>query len=287
MDEMGQMEVREIILEETEPHFQYIWDRFDELKRKVCLQVIGSEPISLRDRSVLRELTQQGYVVMKSDVPTLFSSLFAEQVEIMETTGEVVHTSGDYVPEAIVVIDICGSTNIAHRYGAHLLRSIYRQLEGIAFEAAGRFHNRYRRSTGDGLLLTFNTVEDAVYCSIEIKDRIEEYNSTVDVTHRIPVRYVIHFGETLTDEKGQRHGDVINMTFKVESFVSDILVFSTEHELPGYDYIIVTEHVYQGLTSEQGIHCRELGAFELPGLTGLHRLYELQVKGKMAKGQKG
>ncbi|MFQ6040270.1 MAG: hypothetical protein ACE5PV_05390 [Candidatus Poribacteria bacterium] len=277
MDEMGQMEVREIILEEAEPHFQYIWDRFDEPKRKICLQIVRGESISPRDRTALREMTQQGYVMMKPDSPALFSSLFAEQVEIMDAEGEVVHTSEDYAPEAIVVIDICGSTKIAHRYGAHLLRSFYGQLEGMAFEVAGRFHDRYRRSSGDGLLLTFNTVEDAVYCSIEIQRRIREYNRAVDATHRIPVRVIIHFGETLTDEKGRRHGDVVNMAFKVESFVSDVLVRSDEHELPSYDYIIVTEHVCQQLYSEQGIRCRELGAFELTGLTGLHRLYELQV----------
>jgi class 3 adenylate cyclase len=214
---------------------------------------------------------------MKSDSQTLFSSLFAERVEMMESESEAVYTKGDYVPEAIVVIDICGSTKIANQYGAHLLRSLYGQLEGIAFEAASRFHDRYRRSSGDGLLLTFNTVEDAVYCSIEIQRRIREYNSSVDLTHRIPLRFVIHFGETLTDEDGRRYGDAVNMTFKVESFVSDVIVGSGEHGLPSYDYVIVTEHVYRELASEQGIRFRELGAFELPGLTGLHRIYELQV----------
>jgi class 3 adenylate cyclase len=222
-------------------------------------------------------MTQQGCVIMKSDGPALFSSLFAERVEAMETERETIHTMGDYVPEAIVVIDICGSTKIAHRYGAHLLQSIYKPLEGMAFEVASRFRDRYRRSTGDGLLLTFNTIEDAVFCSIEIQRRIREYNSAADVIHRIPVRFVIHFGETLTDEKGHRYGDAVNMTFKVESLVSDILAGSTEHGLPSYDYIIVTEHVYRELVSKEGIHCRGLGAFELPGLTGLHRIYELQV----------
>ena len=277
MDEMGQMEVREVILEEAEPHFQYIWDRFDEPKRKVCLQIVGGEPISLRDRVALRELTQQGYVMVKSDGQALFSSLFAEQVEMMETEGKVGHTDGDYVPEAIVVIDICGSTKIAHQYGAHLLQSIYRQLEGIVFEVAGRFHDRYRSDTGDGLLLTFNTVEDAVYASIEVQRRIREYNRAVNVTHRIPVRFIIHFGETLTDETGHRYGDAINMAFKVEAFVSDVLVGSGEHGLTNYDYVIITEHVCRELPSEQDICCRELGVFELPSLTGLHRLYELQI----------
>jgi serine phosphatase RsbU (regulator of sigma subunit) len=282
MDEMGQMGVQEIILEEAESHFQYIWDRLDEPKRRVCHKIARGEPIPPSDRTELRELTQQGCVIMKSDGPALFSSLFAEQVEVMETEREMAHIRGDYVPEAIVLIDICGSTKIAHRYGAHLLQSIYRNLEGMANEVASRFHDRYRVSTGDGLLLTFNKVEDAIYFCIEIQRRIREHNSAVDVIHRIPVRFVIHFGETLTDETGHRCGDTINMTFKVESIVSDVLVDSGEYGLPSYDYIIVTEHVARELASNQRIPCRELGAFELPGLTGLHRLYELQAHQQQA-----
>ena len=67
------------------------------------------------------------------------------------------------------------------------------------------------------------------------------------------------------------------MTFKVEAFVSEVLVGSDKGRLPSYDYIVVTEHVYQEIASKEDIQCRGLGAFELPGLTGLHRLYQLQA----------
>lgn len=284
LQDVALAEIHELFLEEAKDHFQYIWERFDESERRLCLQLARNEPLSAPDMAMLRGLVQQGYVIMNADRPELFSFLFAEQLEMMESKREreaehvrESHGREDYVAEAILMIDISGSTGIAHRYGAHLLRSIYSQLEGIGFEVAAQFHPRYRRSRGDGLLLTFNTVKDAVDCSLEIQRRIREYNRVVDTTHRIPVRFIIHFGENITDEKGERYGDAVNMTFKVEAFVSEALVGPDKGGLPGYDYIIVTEHVYREMASKEGIQCRELGAFELPGLTGLHRLYELQL----------
>jgi class 3 adenylate cyclase/AAA+ ATPase superfamily predicted ATPase len=284
LQDVALAEIHELFLEEAKDHFQYIWDIFDESERRVCLRIVRREEIAPPDMVVLRGLSQQGYVIVKSDGPVLFSSLFTQQVEMMETRREAEHAKEsheshikqDYIPEAMVIVDIVGSTGLSHRYGAHLLRSLYSQLEAIGFEVAERFHARYRRSRGDGLLLTFNTVADAVNCSLEIQKRIRGYNNTVEARNQIPVRFVINFGETIADEKGERYGDAVNMTFKVEAFVSEALVGPDKGGLPSYDYIVVTEHVYREMASKEGVQCRELGAFELPGLTGLHRLYELK-----------
>ena len=45
------------------------------------------------------------------------------------------------------------------------------------------------------------------------------------------------------------------------------------------NYLLATEEVAQELVSAQGIKCYELGAFELDGLTGLHRIYHLKAAG--------
>jgi class 3 adenylate cyclase len=271
LDQIGRDGVIETFLEEAEPHFRYIWDRLDDAQRQVCLRVARGEPISPRDLGVLRRLRQQGYVIMESGETKLFSSVFAEQVEILgeaepEGEGEVV----DYAPEAIVVIDICGSTEICDRYGAHLLRSLYKQLEGIAFEAARQFNDRYRRSTGDGVLLTFSSVRDAINASLEIQRRVQAYNTVTDKTHRIPIRFSVHFGETLTDERGNRFGDAVNMAFRVASLRG-------EEDFPTEDYILITERVYHELESLPlpSTRCIELGVFEIRGFTGLHRIYRL------------
>ncbi len=271
MDQAGRGEVIEMFLEEAEPHFRYIWDRLDGAQRRVCLQVARNEPISPRDSSVLRWLRQQGYVIAEPSGVKLFSPLFAEQVEILgEAESEGEGEAVGYAPEAIVVIDICGSTEICDRYGAHLLRSLYGHLEGITFDVASQFNDRYRRSTGDGLLLTFSSVREAVNAALEIQRRVRAYNAAADRTHRIPIRFSIHFGETLTDEMGHRFGNAVNMAFRVASLREG-------EDFPREDYILITERVYHELESLPlpDIQCVELGVFEIRGFTGLHRIYRL------------
>ena len=233
---------------------------------------VEEKSVDIRERGILRNLVRQGYVIETPAGAKLFSSLFARW--IVESAPEPEITKGEYALEAIVVIDICGSTRIANHYGAHHLRSMYQELEGITLEVAGRFRDRYRRTTGDGLLLTFHTVADAVNASLEIQRRVQEHNIAADSPHRIPIRFSIHFGETLTDEEGRRYGDAVNMAFKVESLGVEALD-SRGSPLPSEDYLLVTEQVAGELASIPGVRCHELGALELDGLAGLHRIYQL------------
>jgi len=279
LDDMGREEVCENILEEAEPHFQYIREKMEENEQRVCNLIMDGKPMDRRDRGTLRNLIQQGYVTEsqegKSKGYRIFSSLFAEWVA--DAPLETASVRGKYEPEAIVVIDICGSIHIANRDGAHRLRTLYEQLEGIVLETSSRFNQRYSRATGDGLLLTFRTVMDAVNGSLEIQRRVHEYNTAVDEGHRIPIRFSIHFGETLTDEEGRRYGDAVNMAFRVESLETEALSDATDAPFPGQNYLLVTEQVARELASAQGVECNELGTFELNGFTGLHRIYQLKM----------
>ena len=62
------------------------------------------------------------------------------------------------------------------------------------------------------------------------------------------------------------------MALKTEA-LSDV----TDRQFPRQDYLLVTEQVARELASAQGVKCYELGAFELDGLTGLHRVYHLKT----------
>ena len=275
LDDYGREEVEMGIMEEAEPHFTYIWERMDEAGQRVCSSIAEDKPVDVRERGTLRSLIQQGYVVESEDHKEhrLFSSLFARW--ILESVPEPEAAHGEYAAEAIVVIDICGSTPIANRYGANRLRALYEALEKIVVEVAERFRDRYRRTTGDGVLLTFNTAEDAVNASLEIQQRVREHNASADELNHIPIRFSIHFGETLTDGAGRRYGDAVNMAFRVESLSVEELSRASGLVIPNEDYILVTEQVANILASAAAVSCQELGTFELKGFTGLHRVYQL------------
>ncbi len=111
----------------------------------------------------------------------------------------------------------------------------------------------------------------------EIQRRVQEHNSAVDKAHRIPIRFSIHFGETLADDDGRRYGDAVNMTFRVEKLETETLSNATDGPFPVQNYLLVTEQVARELASTQGVKCNELGTFELNGFTGLHRIYQLRM----------
>ena len=271
LDSFGREEVCETIMDEARPHFTYIWERMSDTEHQVFQKISEGKEIDARQRGILRELIKQGYVIENTKGLRLFSSLFGQCIE--EFSEDTAEKKGEYTPEAIVVIDICGSTKIADKYGAHRLEALYAELEGIAFEVASRYRDRHRRSTGDGLLMTFNTVMDAVNASLEVQRRVSEHNQAAEESHCIPIRFSIHFGETLVDKEERRHGPAVNMAFRVESLSVDKLSEISGHQVPNEDYILTTEHVAKELSSMSGIHCRELGVFELAGFTGLHRIY--------------
>jgi class 3 adenylate cyclase len=271
LDYISREEVCDNIMEEAEPHFEYIWGRMDEIEHQVCLHIINHRQIDERELSTVRNLSKQGYVLEGQDRLRMFSSLFERW--ILEFSMKISSGKSEYTPEAIVVIDICGSSRIADRFGAHRLRILYEELEGIAIEVATLFHHRYHRTTGDGVLLTFHTIVDAVSASLEIQKRVQNHNIASDEDHHIPIRFSIHFGETLVDEQGNRHGPAVNMTFKVESL--DVAGISVVPPISLENYILVTEHIAKALISVPNINCRELGTFDLEGFTGLHRIYEI------------
>jgi class 3 adenylate cyclase len=273
LDYVSREEVCDNIMEEAEPHFEYIWGRMDEIEHQVCMHIINHRQIDERELSTVRNLAKQGYVLEGQDRLRMFSSLFERW--ILEFSMKISSGKSEYTPEAIVVIDICGSSRIADRFGAHRLRILYEELESIAIEVATLLHHRYHRNTGDGILMTFHTIIDAVNASLEIQKRILNHNLISDEDHRIPIRFSIHFGETLVDEQGNPHGPAVNMAFRVESLnVAGISVFPP---VPLENYVLVTEHIAKTLVSMPDIHCRELGTFDLEGFTGLHRIYEISL----------
>jgi len=271
LDTAGREEVCENIMEEAEPHFAYIWQHINEIERQLCMKIIEEKEIDPPESGILRDLIKQGFVSESSGKPKLFSSLFTRW--IMESPMRLTTAKAEYAPEAIVVIDICGSSPIADRFGAHRLRTLYGELKGIVLEVSRAYRNRYHKDTGDGFLLTFHSIMDAVNASLEIQQRVQDHNRISDEGHRIPIRFSIHFGETLIDEESNRRGPAVNIAFRVEALDIESLSVAAGHQLPHEDYILVTEHIANELVSIPGITCLKLGAFTLEGFTDLHLIY--------------
>ena len=74
---------------------------------------------------------------------------------------------------------------------------------------------RIVKTTGDGLLVEFASVVDAVRCAVEVQRGMAERNADVPADKRIEFRFGIHQGDIIIDD-GDIFGDGVNLAARLE-----------------------------------------------------------------------
>ena len=110
---------------------------------------------------------------------------------------------------AIVFTDIVGYTKLAadDQSKASALLKQQRELFRPIVES---YKGKWVKEIGDGLLLTFDTVTDAVNCCIKLQETSKQIND-------LDLRIGIHEGEILIEENDVI-GDDVNIAARIEPF---------------------------------------------------------------------
>ena len=77
-------------------------------------------------------------------------------------------------------------------------------------------HGRVVKRTGDGLVVEFRSVVDAVRCAIEVQSDMVERNAGVAPDKRIEFRVGIHLGDVVEETDGDLMGDGVNIAARLE-----------------------------------------------------------------------
>ena len=188
---------------------------------------------------------------------------------------------GTLLTEAILVLDLCNSTDIAARYGDHITLKLMQILTDTIKPIAQQEKVQLMKNTGDGFLITFPKVDNSVRFAWQTLDKIGRYNKKVDDISRINLRFAINLGETKVVGDGDRMGVAINMAFRVEGLNPDNSIpidnAIPKEEVPLENRIFVTESVEKEVENMKGFNTRMVGLFELKGITGLHKIYHLSM----------
>ena len=117
---------------------------------------------------------------------------------------------------AILVADVVGYSRLA---GADEDRTLAR-LRGLSSDlidpAIAAHHGRIVKRTGDGILIEFRSVVDAVRCAIEVQNGLIERNAGVPEDRRIEFRIGIHLGDVVEESDGDLMGDGVNIAARLE-----------------------------------------------------------------------
>ena len=158
---------------------------------------------------------------------------------------------------AIMFTDIVGYTALTARDEEKAFQLLNTQRE-LLKPIVEKFGGSWLKEIGDGLLLTFPTVSNAVRCAIKIQQvtkEIEDYN----------LRIGIHEGEII-EEGGDVFGDDVNVASRIEPFAA-----------PGG--IAISQKVQQDISSLPEFTTKYIGQPKLKGVRQEVKVYRITSHG--------
>ncbi len=165
---------------------------------------------------------------------------------------------------AILVADVVGYSRLA---GADEDRTLAR-LRGLRSDlidpAIAANHGRIVKRTGDGSIIEFRSVVDAVRCAIEVQTGLIERNAGVPEERRIEFRVGIHLGDVVEESDGDLMGDGVNIAARLEGVAK-----------PGA--ICLSEQAYWQVKGRLDWAVTDLGPTELKNIAEPIRVYSLEV----------
>src|ERR1700756_5419600 len=92
-------------------------------------------------------------------------------------------------------------------------------------------HGRIVKTTGDGLLVEFASVVDAVRCAVAVQQAMPERNTGVPADNRIELRIGINLGDVIV-EGDDLYGDGVNIAARIEALADGggVFVSKTVHD---------------------------------------------------------
>ncbi len=165
---------------------------------------------------------------------------------------------------AILAADVVGYSRLA---GADEERTLarLRALWGDLLDPAVAAHaGRVVKRTGDGALVEFRSVVDAVRCAIEVQNGMAERNAGVQTERRIDFRVGIHLGDVVEEADGDLMGDGVNIAARLEGVAK-----------PGG--ICLSEDAYRQVRSRIDLHATDMGEQRLKNIAHPIRAYAVEL----------
>jgi adenylate cyclase len=117
---------------------------------------------------------------------------------------------------AILAADVVGYSRLASSDEDRTLARL-RALRSDLIDPTIAVHNsRVVKRTGDGILVEFRSVVDAVRCATEIQNGMIERNAGLPPERRIEFRVGVHLGDVVEESDGDLMGDGVNIAARLE-----------------------------------------------------------------------
>lgn len=172
--------------------------------------------------------------------------------------------------ESILVLDLHNSSRLANIYGDEMALFVVESLNTIALPIFTKNKAEFYKATGDGYLVTFKSVLQAWEAASVILKKVKTFNTSKKNKVKIHIRLCLHHGQVIIEPNGDRHGNAVNLSFRVEGAQHQALLKNkanlSQKSFPVMDRIFITDDFYQELPGKLKKEFVLVGQFALKGI---------------------
>ena len=161
----------------------------------------------------------------------------------------------DRVLAAILCSDIVGYTALMNRDEENALQILHKNRD-IQKSMIEKYRGKWLMEMGDGILASFSTVTEAVYCAQEIQ-------KVCSNEPELNLRIGIHLGEVIIKDD-EVFGDGVNIASRLQSIAPKCGIY-------------VTELVHDNIVNKKGINSRFIKEEKLKNVKEPVKIYEIDV----------
>jgi len=165
---------------------------------------------------------------------------------------------------AILVTDVVGYSRLAGVDEDRTLARLRALRSDLIDPTIALHRGRIVKRTGDGSIIEFRSVVDAVRCAIEVQNGLVERNAGLPPERRIEFRIGIHLGDVVEESDGDLMGDGVNIAARIEGIAN-----------PGA--IFLSEQAYWQVRGRLDLAVIDLGPTQLKNIADPIRVFALEV----------
>jgi adenylate cyclase len=117
---------------------------------------------------------------------------------------------------AILAADVAGYSRLIGADESGTLQALKTIRAELIDPTIAAHNGRLVKTTGDGLLVEFASVVDALRCATEVQARMARRNATAPTDRRIDFRIGINVGDIVVED-GDLFGDGVNVAARLEA----------------------------------------------------------------------
>ena len=184
-----------------------------------------------------------------------------------DLTNKGLHLTEQHVERrlaAILAADVAGYSRLMGTDEEGTLAALRAHRREFFDPKIAEYRGRIVKTTGDGLLIEFASVVDAIRCALDVQRDIKEGNVSVPPDKRLEFRIGINVGDVIIEDN-DIFGDGVNIAARLEGVAE-----------PGC--VVISANAYDIAINRVGAEFRDLGELSLKNIERPVRAFQVMFK---------